>query len=210
VTAETRKTLADIKPGSILEFVTPDCLGRLIQFYTLGRSQHVGLVAKHIEDHRLLAWESTMSLPIPCLFAGKRVKGVGARLLDKRIEYTLKQRGRVWVHPLVVPLTDEESKELAWACYRTRGIPYDWWGAFQVRTLGGRWLTKTVVPSVEDAGKLFCCEAVAIWLRAVDRFERDNAGAFNPKTFLKAQHADEVCDEAFEVMLDMLKQDGER
>ena len=220
MTAETRKTLADIKPGDILEFVTPDCLGRVIQFYVRGRSQHVGLVAKrigylrkfgntqktsHPGDNRLVVWESTMSLPMPCLFAGKRVKGVGVRLLDKRIEYTLKQRGRVWVHPLVVPLTDEESRELAWACYRTRGTPYDWWGAFQARTLGGRWLTRTIVPSVEDAGKLFCCEADAFWLRAVGRFERDNAGAFNPKTFLKAQHEDEMHGLPFEVTLAMLK-----
>ena len=197
--------LSTIKPGAILEFWSPDRLGRVIEFYVRGRSQHVGLVAKHIEDHRLLAWESTMSLPTPCIFTGKRVKGVGARLLDKRLEYTLKCKGRIWVHPLVMPLTDDESQELAWACYRTRGTPYDWRGAIECLTFGRRRWTRVTLPSKEDAGKLVCCEAVAFWLRVVGRFKRDNAAAFNPVSFLEAQHQDKIHRQPFEVMLEMFK-----
>jgi len=196
-------TLNMVKPGDVLEFRSTSCFGRLITLCTLG-SQHVGVVTRHPEDSRLVVWESTMSLPLPCLFAGRRVRGVGCRLLRRRVLYELHRNGYVWIHPLVTPLDGYESRMLAMVCYNTRGTPYDWWGAFQSRTLGGRYLTRRIVPSVEDAKSLYCNEAVAFWLREVGRFKRDNAAAFNPRTFLKAQHEDGMHEEPIELKLNSL------
>ena len=122
-----------------------------------------------------LVWaESSMSTRLPCLYAGHVVKGVQAHLITSRLAEERARRSCVWHYRWLRPWSEQELESLWQAWYWALGEPYDWWGAFDARLLGGGLLLKAGLhhwlPSRISNGAWFCSEMVLNACRAVGRW----------------------------------------
>ena len=168
-------------------------------------------MADDLTVDRLLLYESSMSSDTTGLTAQRRVKGVQDHEPMRYLRRHLAAGGKAWIYRPVQPLTMAERLRLAYACRDSLGTPYDWRGAWRVRVIGFGWLVRLIerrhpawlrwlLPDVEHNGRLFCNEAVAVWLRIVGRLKRESASRYSPSTFLRAQVEDGLYQKPVEVV----------
>lgn len=183
-------------PGDIIGFSGGGHTGRLISVATLGwpfswpvawsSLSHVGIVAPwhHSQTSDLLLFESTSLCDEPCEILGRRIIGVQAHAIGKRIRSYHDHGGVAWHYPLMQPLDVEELFRLAVFCRQSLGIGYDTRGAFDSRDLPIGRLFRAVAGR-EDLARLFCSEFCAAALRRAGAWKIANVSGLNPNRMVR-------------------------
>jgi len=175
----------NVRPGDVIGFSGLSSLDRWICYSTMcwpGRGlAHVGMCTRSPldNDNGLVLFESTMTWPRPCMYAGQVVHGPQFQPLEERI-YLGQEQGSVWLFRLRQPLTDPDVRKLTALCIADCGKAYDVKGAIRARKLGLGWLARRVFPKDENPHRLFCSEAIAIRLRDLGRWDPGNASEWDP------------------------------
>jgi len=182
--------LDQFQAGDVLAFSGHNSLSRMIRATTLGSISHVGIVAYAPSFASIKAWrrpiiyESTTQAKRACYRVNYHVSGVQAHSITWRLADAKKDGVRVWHYPLTNPLTDAESDTLTWWCEDRLGKPYDYWGAFNARTLGFGWL-RHLMRSRENLDSYQCSEFVADATRILGRFATADASKWNPSSLCR-------------------------
>lgn len=169
------------KAGDLLFFSACTKLGILINLGTIGIPgfglSHAAILACHPSrpGTQPLVFESTMTYNEPCVIQGRNIDGVQAHYLFPRVR---NYPGKVWLYPLAVPLTEEQSARLSQFCFVSLGTSYDKDGAVRSRFLGLGWLGRLLY-NREDLTSLFCSEFQVSCLNRL-RLTSQNASGFNP------------------------------
>lgn len=178
------------QPGDVLAFSGRNCLSRMIRAATLGSISHVGIVAyapSFAADkawRRPIIYESTTQAKRACYRVNYIVSGVQAHSITWRLADSKKDNVQIWHYPLANPLTDKESAKLTAWCEERLGTPYDYWGAFNARTLGFGWF-RHLIHSHEHLSSYQCSEFAADALRMLKRFNTVDASKWNPSSLCR-------------------------
>lgn len=183
-------------PGDIIGFSGGGHTGRLISVATLGwpfswpvawsSLSHVGIVAPwhHSQTNDLLLFESTSLCDEPCEILGRKIIGVQAHAIGKRIRSYHDQGGVAWHYPLMQPLDVEQLFRLAVFCRQSLGTGYDTRGAFDSRDLPIGRIFRAVAGR-EDLARLFCSEFCAAALRRAGAWSIENVSGMNPNRMVR-------------------------
>lgn len=164
------------QPGDIGGVRRPDCVSRGIGLATsacFAGPTHLFQILQH--PNGILWWEASVSTQVRDRFTGRIVRGVQCHLPHQRLAEEQLHGSTVWRYRWREPWTEDELRRLnvAWAvCHR---MPYDWWGAFDARLLGGGLLLRAglhrLLPDRSKNRKWFCSELVAHGLKVAGRWE---------------------------------------
>jgi len=167
--------------GDLIGFSHKSCLGFWINVGTLGVPfyglSHVGMIGP---GHMI--YESTTLSQRPCVFSGKRTKGVQAHEPVSRIR---SYHGRVYHYRLNGKLSKLQRTVLGRYLYRQLGTPYDALGAFRSRDLGLGTVEKWLIKRPENLNSLFCSEYLAAALKMSCIWEPKNASRWNPNRLVR-------------------------
>lgn len=154
-----------LRPGDLLSFNDGGLVSSLIALGSWGLPKitpsHVGIITE-VGDRGLFLVESTTTFggDTACRVTGRKGSGVRALFLEE----TLVRKGRIWHHPLRIPLTPFARYRLSEYLVAQLGKPYDLKGAIRsgmmVRVLA-RILRKG------SLDQMFCSElCAAAWAEA--------------------------------------------
>ena len=164
--------------GDLFAFAGRGWVSNAIKLFTCSRYSHVGGIAAY--NGYTLLFESTTLSDVPCVIAGKTVKGVQAHFpFDRMLNYP----GSIWRLRLVPDweLSDDESALLTRYLLGKIGVDYS---AGAAMLSGGNWLKRWICRN-ESFHSAFCSQ---LWTGALERVGRHppvNAGKVNPGQLIR-------------------------
>lgn len=179
----------NLQDGDLVTFSAYTALGVGINLATYGvpffGASHIAIVGTY--DRKKVLFESTTLNDVPCLIQGERVSGVQATDFDDR---TRNYRGKVFHHPLSVPLTRVEKQRLNRFLLSHIGKDYDAIGAFRSGGIAWSWIESKLRRA--DLTSLFCSEYCAAAHKKLNRLETKNVSRWSPNAFIRRQRRDKI------------------
>ena len=171
-------------PGDIIGFSGRGFLSDLINVATYGVPRyglsHVGIIGEWRDE--LYLFESTTLDDEECAILGKRINGVQAHPIERRIT---NYDGKVWHYPLCRELSQDESLSLSGFLFWALGLPYDNIGAFRSGGLGFSFVESLLRPA--NLSSIYCSELAAAAHHHIGRLKTYNVSRFNPNRFVRLE-----------------------
>jgi len=201
-TAEAAKYLhlrKELKDGDVIAFDGETLVDDVIETFTGGEYGHVAIVCNCLWDEAVLgsrngdvlimeSFSSHHGKPVPDALTSEVRSGTQAHILYKRLDAAL-LHDTVYVHSLIEPLTEEETKNFHAFCARAHedAAEYDYSQAYAIPLRTGCCATKDETTIEEDSEKYFCSEFVAAALRAAGKLPAlTEASTMSPGDFLQS------------------------
>jgi hypothetical protein len=177
------------QPGDVIGFSGRGLVSDLINVATYGCPRvglsHVAIVAEY--RGQLVLFESTTLDDEPCLITGRRIHGVQAHPLVRRIKG---YAGAAYHYPLCRALTTDQSKKLTEFLVSMIGRPYDDIGAFRSGGEGFSYIESWLRPA--NLNSIFCSELVAAAHKYVGAWHPRNESSYNPNRLVRTELRDGV------------------